>query len=65
MILQGWQKDTDAAFQPYVQRSKELTVQNDCVLWGSCVVIPEVGRETVMAMLHGGHPGMTLMKAIA
>ena len=65
MILQGWPKDTDAAFQPYIQRSKELTVQNDCVLWGSRVVIPEVGRGTVMTMLHDGHPGMTRMKAIA
>ena len=65
MILQGWQKDTDAAFQPYIQRSKELTVQNDCVLWGSRVVIPEVGRGTVMTMLHDGHPGITRMKAIA
>ena len=65
MILQGWQRDIDAAFQPYSQRSKELTVQSDCILWGSRVVIPEAGRGQVMAMLHDGHPGMTRMKAIA
>ena len=29
------------------------------------VVIPEVGRERVMSMLHEGHRGMTRMKAIA
>ena len=40
-------------------------MQNDCVLWGSRVVIPEVRRGTVMAMLHDGHPRMTRMKAIA
>ena len=65
MILHGWQKDTDNILQPYSQRSKELTVQNDCNLWGSHVVIPEVGRRKVMEMLHDGHPGMTRMKAIA
>ena len=65
MILQGWNKNTDAVFHPYLQRSKQLTVQNDCTLWGSRVVIPEVGRGTVMAMLHEGHPGVTRMKAIA
>ena len=65
MILQGWNKTTDAVLHPYLQRSKELTVQNDCILWGSRVIIPEVGRGTVMAMLHKGHPGMTRMKAIA
>ena len=43
----------------------QLTVQNDCVLWGSHAVIPEVERGTVMAMLYDGHPGMTWMKAIA
>ena len=62
MIIQGWQKVNDTTFQPYSQRSKELTIQNDCILWGSWVVIPGVGRERVMQMLHEGHPGMTRMK---
>ena len=35
MILQGRKTDTDPTFHPYSQRSKELTVQNDCILWGS------------------------------
>lgn len=65
MIIQGWQKVNDTTFQPYSQRSKELTMQNDCILWGSWVVIPDVGRERVMQMLHEGHPGMTRMKEIA
>ena len=50
---------------PYSQRSKELTVQNDCILWESRVVMPEVRRGKVMEILHDGHPGMTRMKAIA
>ena len=35
------------------------------MLWGSRVVIPEVGRGEVMAALHDSHPDMTRMKAIA
>ena len=31
----------------------------------SRVIIPDVGRERVMEMLHEGHPGMIRMKAIA
>ena len=34
MILQRWKKVNDTTFQPYLQRSKELTIQNDCILWG-------------------------------
>ena len=48
MILQGWQKVTDTIFCPYLQRSKELTLQNDCMLWGCWVVTPDVGRKRVM-----------------
>ena len=48
MILQGWQKVTETAFQPYLQRDRELIVQDDCILWGSRVIIPEEGRERVM-----------------
>ena len=61
----GMAKSYRYTFHPYLQRSKELTIQNDCILWGSQVVIPGVGRERVMQMFHEGHPGMTRMKEIA
>ena len=32
MIVQGRQKVTDTTFHPYLQRSKELIIQNDCIL---------------------------------
>ena len=50
---------------PYKTRTTELSVQDDCLLWGNRVVIPEAGRKEVMRILHDGHPGTSRMKALA
>ena len=34
-------------------------------MWGSRIVIPPPGRETVLHELHEGHPGITHMKSLA
>eukprot|EP00731_Ephydatia_muelleri_P017292 Em0010g390a len=52
-------------FVPYRQREHELSVQNDCLLWGSRVVVLKSGREAVLTMLHDAHPGVTRMKVLA
>ena len=49
----------------YRPRSHELSVQDDCLLWGNRVVVPTAGREAVTRVLHEGHPGMSRMKALA
>ena len=38
---------------------------NNCILWGSRVVIPFKLRKTVLTELHVGHPGVTRMKSLA
>ena len=43
----------------------ELTVEAECLLWGSRVVIPFQHREQVLQELHVSHPGMCCMKALA
>ena len=35
---------------------------DDCILWGSRVLIPEPGLQDVLQELHGGHPGVSRMK---
>ncbi|KAL5473476.1 hypothetical protein EMCRGX_G027965 [Ephydatia muelleri] len=50
---------------PFRKRENELSLQDDCVLWGNRVVVPQVGREAVMGILHEGHPGASRMKALA
>ena len=62
----NWQlPDKESEFRPYKQRATELSVQDGCVLWGSRVVVPKVGREIVTQILHEGHPGIVRMKALA
>ncbi|XP_062400896.1 uncharacterized protein K02A2.6-like [Sardina pilchardus] len=65
-IHHGWPpQDRDPAFQPYAVRQTELSVQDGCVLWGSRVVVPPPGRNTLLQQLHHGHIGITRMKALA
>ena len=43
----------------------ELTVQNDCLMWGIRVIVPPALREKVLEELHSGHSGMSRMKSLA
>ena len=64
---EGWKTihSQDHALQPYSRRSTELSVEGDCVLWGTRVIIPEKYRRQVLDELHLGHSGMSRMKALA
>ena len=62
----GWAADTgDAAeeLRPYRNRQAELSVENDCVLWGGRIVIPPQGRKIILSQLHEGHFGAARMKS--
>ena len=45
--------------------ANELSVHDGCILRGSRVVVPSVGRNAVLEMLHEGHPGNNRMKGLA
>ena len=65
-IKQGWpSKCSEAELQPYFQRRDELSVQDDCILWGNQVVLPPQGRSQVMEELHETHLGIRKMKSLA
>ena len=62
----GWAADTreeTAELRPYRNRQAELSVENDCVLWGGRIVIPPQGRKVVLSQLHEGHFGVARMKS--
>ena len=65
MLLQGWQSTNDQALKPFQSRKNESSVQDDCILWGSRVLIPPQGRQRVIDELHSGHPGISRMKSLA
>ncbi len=64
--LVGWpEEQLDTQFKPNSCRSQELSVENGCVLWGSRVIVPPQGRDSVLKELHEAHPGASKMKALA
>ncbi|KAK8785283.1 hypothetical protein V5799_008352, partial [Amblyomma americanum] len=42
-----------------------MSVQENCILLGSRVVIPSTLQPQVLRLLHEGHPGISKMKAVA
>ena len=65
-ILQGWPNtQLDDEYQPFCKRKAELSVLDGCVLWGSRVVVPPPGRQSVLEELHDTHLGASKMKSLA
>ena len=36
-------------------------MESGCILWGSRVIVPKVGQESVLDMLHERHPGRGIL----
>lgn len=51
--------------KPYFSRKNELSLENDCLLWGQKVVIPYQLRNEVLQLLHDQHIGVMRMKMLA
>ena len=64
-VKQGWPKSAQPEFCPYHSKKLEISIQNDCVLWGSHIIISLPGREQLLSLLHDGHPGISKMKVLA
>ena len=64
---EGWINSTEQqeVMKPYQQRRHEITVQGDCLLWGTRVVIPPKQRDQILKELHRAHPGCSRMKSLA
>lgn len=67
LVLKGWWTDTEDSqdLRPFRRRKDELSVENECVLWGQRVIVLRQGRQRVVEELHGGHPGTSRMKSLA
>ena len=60
-----WPNNIITELKPFFVKRDELSVQEDCLMWGSRVVIPEMLREKAMSMLHEDHQGCVKMKRTA
>ena len=61
----GWPNTISDSLKPFSHRKNELTIEGECLLWGTRVIIPSKLRETFLKELYQGHPGVTRMKATA
>lgn len=64
-VLSGWPEVcATTELKPFWTRRMELSVQQECILWGNRVVVPGSLRSQVLSELHDSHPGISRMKAL-
>ena len=64
-VRRHWPYRSSNCFQPYKRVQNELSVEGDCLLRGTRVIIPLKLRQKVLEELHQGHFGIVKMKALA
>ena len=58
-VMNGWKDERSLMeLNPYFTRRHELTVHQECLLWGVRVIIPTSLRTAVLQELHEGHIGV-------
>ena len=62
-----WPEELEVSevMRPFKIREAELTLENEVVMWGGRVVVPEKLRKKVLEELHMAHTGMSRMKMLA
>ena len=66
-VRHGWPSLVPEALKPFKVQANELTVQGNCVLWGTHVIMSEQQKD-VLHELHQNdvnHPEVSRMKSIA
>lgn len=65
-ILNGWPpKMKEIEFKPFYLCRFELAYENECIMRGHKIVIPETLRKTILLELHKSHLGVCKTKAEA
>ena len=64
-IQHGWPKVRNPIFNPFYLKKEVLNIDNNCIFWGSRVLVPQTLRTAVLDLLHEEHIGIVRMKALA
>lgn len=51
--------------RPFYEKREELSFEDGVLLWKGRLVIPKMLRQTVLKILHEGHPGIVSMRSYA
>lgn len=63
--LHGWPGIIPSEVQPFAKKQSEFTIEQNCLLWGTRVIVPKVLREEILSIIHSIHQGICQMKAVA
>src|SRR5277367_3572717 len=61
----SWPSEISEDLTPFYSRREDLTIESDCLKWGSRLIVPSVFRSRILDHLHGSHQGIVKMKALA
>ena len=61
----SWPDEVPSVLKPYHDRKLELSIQENCLMWGQRVVVPQELHKKILNILHEGHVGTAKMKALS
>ena len=64
LLKAGWPNQVQKEIENYFHKKVEISVENDCLLWDSTVIIAAKLREAMIEELHEEHQGIVKMKAL-
>lgn len=63
---QGWPNyNKDVALDPFYKIRSHLAIEQNCLMYGQRVIIPNLLHRKVLELLHAGHPGIVRCKMLA
>ena len=62
---QGWPTTVTDDLKPYWMKRTEISVEDDCLMWGIRVIVPAKLQKLVLQELHHTYLGMVRMKMVA
>ncbi|KAK3085126.1 hypothetical protein FSP39_024809 [Pinctada imbricata] len=57
--------ENDKSLSSFYNRRHELSLHQNCLMWGIRVIIPSTLKKQVLELLHSSHPGVVKMKSLA
>lgn len=62
----GWPTSLpDTQLASYCARQAEITISQECLVWGNRIIVPEKHQDAILKELHSSHPGIVKMKSLA
>jgi len=64
-ITNGWPEKVRKELEVFKQKQELLSVEQNTILWGYRITIPEIIKQKILDELHYNHLGIVKMKSIA